>query len=177
MHLQFTPADVARFWSKVDRSGECWLWTASVNVSGYGQVNFGKTMRRAHRIAWMLMNGPVPVDLCVLHRCDNRRCVRPDHLFLGTRPDNTADMVAKGRAAGPQGEAHPRATVTAEQVRAIRARYALGGISQSQLARDVGIRHQTVHLIVTGQSWRHILREEALDEGLPVVLEGDVPGQ
>lgn len=89
-----------RFWLKVDKSGECWLWTSYINPCGYGQ--FQETSyrsERSHRVAWRIVNGPIPDGMFVLHRCDVRRCVNPAHLFLGTNDDNMADKVAKGRQA------------------------------------------------------------------------------
>lgn len=94
-----------RFWPKVDFDGplvneaigRCWMWTGSLKHNGYGQVFDGKSPKRAHRVAWELSYGPVPKDSCVLHRCDTRACVRPDHLFIGTAQDNTADMLDKNR--------------------------------------------------------------------------------
>lgn len=86
-----------RFWAKVDRGGECWLWTAGRDSSGYGSLRTGHTKVSAHRLSWQLHHGQIPPGQNVLHRCDNPRCVRPDHLFLGTQADNVADMVAKGR--------------------------------------------------------------------------------
>jgi hypothetical protein len=88
-----------RFWSKVEKTEICWNWMGALCSSGYG--NFITSDRRwsgAHRLSWEWANGPIPAGLCVLHRCDNRKCVRPEHLFLGSEGDNTNDMVAKGRA-------------------------------------------------------------------------------
>lgn len=90
-----------RFWSKVDRSGDCWTWTASRTRHGYGRIGLGHDrVETAHRVSWMLANGPIPEGVFVCHRCDNPPCVRPDHLFLGTALDNIRDMIAKGRGRG-----------------------------------------------------------------------------
>jgi hypothetical protein len=85
--------------SKVDRSGECWLWTGYVQSNGYAKTWYQGRVQWAHRIAWQEANGPIPEGMFVCHRCDVRRCVRPDHLFLGTQRDNMQDAVAKGRTA------------------------------------------------------------------------------
>lgn len=95
---------IDRFWSKVDKSGECWNWTGARTAPGWhgmfasDATRAGRTMVLAHRHSWALANGPVPDGLNVLHRCDNAGCVRPDHLFLGTHSDNMRDRSAKGRA-------------------------------------------------------------------------------
>ena len=91
-----TPED--RFWRKVDKSGECWLWQGATYCRmHYGCLGIGGRTTRAHRFSWELHNGPIPDGLCVLHRCDVPRCVNPDHLFLGTKLDNMKDRTAKGR--------------------------------------------------------------------------------
>lgn len=108
------PNAVERFWAKVNKQGPvpahrpelgpCWVWTGTVpKQPGYGRFNTGIKLAgrwvivNVHRYSWELHHGPVPAGLWVLHRCDNRPCVRPDHLFLGTATDNNRDMVAKGR--------------------------------------------------------------------------------
>jgi HNH endonuclease len=91
-----------RFWKKVDKrtKTECWLWLAALNY-GYGffSPKTGRTVY-AHRFVWELVNGPIPHGLCVLHKCDVRSCVNPNHLFLGTNQDNTTDAKRKGRTKG-----------------------------------------------------------------------------
>lgn len=89
-----------RFWLKVNKTGPCWLWTASQHSEGYGHIRGDKTMRKAHRVSWELHFGAIPDGLFVCHHCDERRCVRPDHLFLGTALSNHRDMSRKGRASG-----------------------------------------------------------------------------
>lgn len=89
-----------RFWSKVDRSGgpdSCWPWLAGRMRAGYGNFWMDGHEKLAHRVAWELTNGPIPIGLCVLHRCDNAPCQNPIHLWLGTKADNSRDMVSKGR--------------------------------------------------------------------------------
>ena len=91
-----------RFWPKVQKSDGCWLWTGAIKSNGYGHIGSEGPggylkVRTTHRVSWELHFGPIPAGLLVLHRCDVRNCVRPDHLFLGTHTDNMLDCIAKGR--------------------------------------------------------------------------------
>jgi hypothetical protein len=88
-----------RFWDKVDKSGDCWLWTASKTHQGYGYFRFDGTMRKAHRMSWLLANGEIPDEMFVCHTCDNPSCVNPEHLWLGNNQDNMDDMNIKSRHA------------------------------------------------------------------------------
>jgi len=142
-----------RFWPKVDIRGfdDCWEWIASKIPAGYGQIHNNGTMLRAHRVAWELMRGPIPKGLCLLHHCDNRACVNPNHLFLGTKADNMADMEAKGRrrSAPPRGVNSPNAKLTNEKVRAIR----LSTLPQRVLAKMHGVHQSTIWTVKHRKSW------------------------
>jgi hypothetical protein len=92
----------ARFWAKVDKRGpdDCWEWTGAAIAKGYGKISRGPRgggQLAAHRVSWILAKSEIPDGQMVLHRCDNRLCVNPSHLFLGTNTDNMRDMVSKGR--------------------------------------------------------------------------------
>jgi hypothetical protein len=142
-----------RFWSKVDKTPECWIWTGATNSRGYG-LTTNKPIPGvgcfAHRLSWFLAYGPIPDDLCVLHRCDNRECVRPDHLWLGTRADNLRDMVEKGRQS--RGVSQPHAKLTVAKVVEIR-RLAAQGASHTRLAGVFGVSRSSVDNVVNGTRW------------------------
>lgn len=140
-----------RFWKKVDKTGDCWEWTAYTTDRGYGYFRHdGGT--RAHRYSWVLHNGPIPDGQCVLHRCDNPGCVNPEHLFLGTWADNNADRAAKGRNACRVGEKHHLAKLTDDQAREIK--YSDG--SCRELSRQYGVSPGLVSMIKNGRRWSHI---------------------
>jgi len=105
-----TERQLANFWSKVDQSGDCWLWTGFKNPAGYGVVSLSGKLRTAHRVAVAIRDGVMPEGLVVRHSCDNPICVRPDHLILGTQGDNMRDRAKRGRTAA--GEGHHNALKT-----------------------------------------------------------------
>lgn len=173
---QREPATLERFWSKVDRSAGlhgCWWWTAAaLKPHGYGQFAFGGRSQMAHRVAWMLSYGPIPDGMQVCHHCDHPRCVRPDHLFLGTNADNIADRMAKGRDSSPRGiwnrsvtdpttrvfgERNGEARLTEAMIHEIRAAVAAGE-SQRGVARRLGLHRTTVWRMMNGRSWAHVPR-------------------
>lgn len=147
-----------RFWAKVVRSGGadgCWLFTgAKVGPKGH-RVFIRSTGCRvlAHRFSWELAHGD-PGEMCVLHRCDNPQCVRPDHLFLGTKADNNADMQAKGRRVVLRGTANPRAKLDPEKVGEIRRLRREQRLSTPKLAGLFGVGVTTIQAILEGRTWK-----------------------
>lgn len=153
----------------VDAKSGCWLWTAAVCSGGYGCI--GESITRkilpAHRVSWELHNGLVPSGLWVLHKCDVRRCVNPDHLFLGTVKDNGSDMAAKGRSLkgrsiGPQknpgkdfaarGGAHYRAKFSETDALEILKSKERG----ADLAAKFGVAPSAISKIRSRKSWKHL---------------------
>lgn len=94
---QLPPKVIAKFWSRVDKSGSCWTWQGARGRGGYGRFSLALGTLSAHRLAYTLLVGSIPKGMCVCHRCDNPPCVNPDHLFVGTYRDNIRDMMQKGR--------------------------------------------------------------------------------
>jgi hypothetical protein len=142
------------FWDRVRKSAGCWEWTGTQHGAGYGYCYSKGRLHLTHRMAWELTYGPIPDGQCVLHKCDNRSCVRPDHLFLGTRGDNIKDAVSKGRQC--RGEGKSMAKLTDDSVRAFRARYAAGGVTIGELADEAGIHLQTMYLALKRRTWKHV---------------------
>ena len=140
-----------RFWPKVlvtKNPKKCWNWTASIRTGGYGQIAWRGRPIGAHRASWFIHNGPIPEGLDVLHKCDNRRCVRPGHLFLGTNDDNNADREKKGRTAW--GEALPQSKLSAQDVKYIRKAFRSFKIS---ISKKFKIKDVTVSSIIWRKRW------------------------
>jgi len=138
--IKRTPSE--RLWSRVVKTDECWLWTGTITTSGYGQLSRGRHAEgyvAAHRLAWELTHGPVPTGLWVLHHCDVRNCVRPDHLFLGTTTDNMRDMAQKGRQRG-----HPPFKTHILSREYLVREYFQRGRSSVDIAREHGLSSRAV---------------------------------
>jgi hypothetical protein len=150
-----------RFWARVTKSGpdDCWVWQGAIHSAGYGRCTRpGKVTDFTHRVAYELANRESPGELFVCHRCDNRPCCNPSHLFLGTHRDNMADMFAKKRNSQPPrlyGEAAHNTLLRNEQVIAIKQALARGEKGMD-LARRFGVSPQVISFIKTGRTWSHI---------------------
>lgn len=154
--------DRERFWGKVHKGGpvpehcselgRCWEWTACTQY-GYGQFGLSRPRRLelTHRYSWELANGPAG-EMCVLHKCDNRRCVNPAHLFLGTRTDNMADKVRKGRQSRGENAGTVLTAETVRQIREWRAR----GISRYRIAKMLALSQGTIAAVIQGRTWKHV---------------------
>lgn len=135
-HVILDEKALQRFWAKVEKTEECWNWTAA-KIKGYGVLRVNKINYYAHRLSWELVNGPILGGHGALHKCDNPACVRPDHLFLGTQAENIKDMDSKGRRKTASGLASGKCKLHPDQVAEIRA---IGKqMSLRQIARHFGI--------------------------------------
>ena len=145
-----------RFWANVQKTTDCWLWTGcSGGRLGYGVLSYpgrSKGGTPAHRYSWELHVGPIPEGLCVLHHCDNPPCVRPGHLFLGTKADNTADMMLKGRHVSRRGVEAGRAKLTDDIVRSIRT----DPRGYKALAKVYGVERTTIRDARKKVTWSHV---------------------
>ena len=163
--VSMTPVD--RFWSKVNKDGPtqphmttpCWVWTGAVlQQSGYGEVKWTGRIQRVHRVSWCLTGKILPVGALVLHHCDNRVCVRPEHLYIGTHKDNYSDMVTRGRWHALVGTAAPHAKLDETAVREIRRKYTKHSrtAGSGALAQEYGVERSTVLLLIKGCTWRSV---------------------
>lgn len=139
-----------RFWKYVNKTETCWNWTGHTIGGGYGAIRVNGVNRVAHRVSWELANGEIPNGLLVCHKCDNRVCVRPDHLFIGTQSDNILDCSRKGRMNRPKGENCSFSKLTIDQVKEIR----ISKLGTVYLGKIYGVNASTISKIRKGKRWK-----------------------
>lgn len=161
---RMTLADKERFNSKIDKSGECWIWKGATG-RGYGHFLINGKHVLTHRLAYELAYGAIPEGLHVCHHCDVRACCNPAHLFAGTRRDNMRDMVRKGRGVpNPMpGEKNPNSKLTMSLIEIIRARYASGEF-QREIAASLGVSQSLVSLVLSGKRWKCASQTQSQDK-------------
>lgn len=165
--MQFSQKDIDRFWSQVDKSGDCWVWIGALSSNGYGEIYFNHQHLTVHRTSWLIAHGNIPNGMYVCHHCDNKQCVNPSHLYIGTHLDNTRDAVVRHRMATgnrqgshthPEtvhhGESHGMVKLTNEQVLMIRNSR---NVKQRDIAKQFGVHFSTICDILRGKTWKHLL--------------------
>jgi hypothetical protein len=155
---------VDRFMSFVhpEPNSGCWLWTGHWTYNGYGTIGVKGKSVRAHRLSVQLFKGGMPADMFACHKCDTPACVNPDHLFIGTREDNTADQMRKDRRTRNKGTKNPISKLTEADIPVIH-RLFKAGHTYAALGRKFGVDEARIRGIVAGKEWRHV----------PVEIEND----
>ena len=137
--------------SLLNRDTGCIEWTAALMYQGYGHINWRGKVLRAHRASYAANKGDIPKGMVVCHKCDNPKCINPEHLFLGSPSENSADMKQKRRST--IGERNPMAKLTLANVQAIRI-WAKTGMLHKKIAEKFGVKREAIGLIVRGERWK-----------------------
>jgi hypothetical protein len=142
-----------RFWRHIDKRGqdECWEWQSAKNKDGYGRFIFDKKNKSVHRISWEISNGAIPDGRCVLHTCDVRSCVNPKHLHLGTKHDNSQDMVSRGRSTTNNFRWKPKLNL--QIANDIREKYSMQMFSPYKLAEEYSVSRTTIYQVIHNEIW------------------------
>lgn len=146
---------ISTFWKRADIKGddECWNWKFPPDPqTGYGRYSFQKKHTSAHRFAWIISRGTIPKGMCVCHHCDNRICVNPKHLFLGTIADNNADMIRKGR----QSKAPRNNKISEDDVIKIRSMWKPYKVSVRKISETLKLGYKSCEIAVSKHHWKHI---------------------
>lgn len=133
----------------------CWIWIGATFQKGYGVIHSERKHKQTHRVSWELYKGKIPEGLCVCHRCDNKGCVNPDHLFLGTNDDNVADKVSKGRQHRPKGTLHGLAKLKEEDIPVIFS-LSNSGRKISELAEMFNVSRTLIYKVLKKEAWVHV---------------------
>ena len=148
--------EIQRFLAKVKKTETCWLWIGNKMPKGYGLFRRNNRRWLAHRVSYDLFIDRIDPKICVLHKCDNPSCIKPEHLFLGTQGDNIRDCVAKGRfrVGSHRGESNPAAKINGDTAEAINILHKQGW-TQAKIVRVIQfIKKSQVYNIVHGKNWR-----------------------
>lgn len=163
----FSESDSLRFWSKVNRASEseCWEWTGSLTKQGYGQFSLNKYPHLSHRVSYQIHVCEIGAGLFVCHKCDNRKCVNPSHLFVGTHQDNMKDCHQKGRVRSgnrhpfklrpecvPKGMLRGNVKLTNDSVKEIRTRTK----PVRFYVESIGVCESTIYKVIRGEIWNHV---------------------
>ncbi len=140
------------FLSRIRKTPTCWLYEGVILRHGYGQITICGKRWSTHRYSYSIHKGEIPAGLCVLHKCDNKKCVKPAHLFLGTPLDNTRDMIKKGRSRFPKGEENGHAKLTDDDVRKIRN----DDRTYSVISKEYGVCKAVICEVRSRKLWKHV---------------------
>lgn len=147
--------DLKRFWSKVKKTSNCWVWTGMKTSLNYGVFSYRGKDVYSHRFSYEIHNGNIKKNYCICHKCDNPPCINPDHLFMGTKADNSKDAKSKGRnlLQGHPGESHCAHKLTMKQVTSIRSEFKRYVVTRFSLASKYNVSQHTISDILYGKSW------------------------
>jgi len=151
-----------KLFGEIQKKNGCWEWQGLLNPSGYGETTCHENNKKehAHRVSYRIFKGEIPEEIYVCHKCDNRKCINPDHLFLGTAKDNMQDAKNKGRLDhvklfAPKGEKNGSSKLNDEKVREIRKEIELG-VRCTVIARKYGVGSTVIYYIRDGKAWSHV---------------------
>ena len=150
--------DISRFWSKVNKTNECWEWATYKKKNGYGVFSIKHINVYAHRVSAYIAGliESINTKNLVCHTCDNPLCVNPSHLFIGSAADNMQDKKTKGRCNPIIGESHGSAKLKEDEVVEIKNKYIQGDTTQKQLATQYKVSRTTIGNIINNKNWKHV---------------------
>ena len=144
--LELTEEDKERFWSHVDKTNECWLWTGCSISKGYGHFWRGKTSEKSHRVSYILSNGSIPKGMFICHTCDNPPCVNPEHLYAGTCSQNSIDMVSRNRSKSQKLKVSDIPVIISLN----------DTLNYREISEIYGVNPITIGDIFRGETWSHV---------------------